>query len=85
MPDKVIKNCIIFTNGVVMAFDEDGNQIPEYQGFILDVAEELKSHCNENTKWEFAEWGKWSMPINLSWWWKEKQEKGGDKDARSNS
>ena len=71
----MVTNCIIFTNGMVMAFDENGNQVAECQGFILNVAEKLKSHCNENTKWEFAEWKKWSMPANFNWWWKNKNLK----------
>ncbi len=30
----MLKDVIFFTNGNVMVFDEDGEQIPELQGFI---------------------------------------------------
>lgn len=62
-----IKNCIIFTNGMVSSFDEKGEQVPECQGFILDIANKLKSCCDENTKWQLG-----VQDANLEWYWKEK-------------
>ena len=69
-----VKDCIIFTNGIVLSFDENGEQIPDCQGFILDIAEKLKSFCDENTKWKFGEFGKWAYDANLSWYWEKKKE-----------
>ena len=51
-----IMECYIFANGMVAAFDEQGNRVTECQGFILDIAEKLKTLCNRDTKWGFAKW-----------------------------
>lgn len=70
----IVKSCTIWTNGIVMSFDEKGEQIPEYQGFILDIAEKLKVGCDENTKWSFGKWDEWLEDINMNWYWtKHKQ------------
>lgn len=69
-----VKDCIIFTNGIVLSFDENGEQTSGCQGFILDIAEKLKSCCDENTKWNFGEFGKWTHDANLSWYWEKKKE-----------
>ena len=67
-----VKDCIVFTNGQVMAFDEKGKQVVECQGFILDVAEKLLKCCNEKTTWHFAKLGKWLTEADFSWRWKKK-------------
>lgn len=64
-----IKECIIATNGMVISFDEKGEQVPECQGFILDIAEKLKDNCDENTKWSFG-----LLKANMNWYWKEKNK-----------
>ncbi len=61
-----VKDCIIFTNGMVASLDENGEQIADCQGFILDIAEKLKNCCDENTIWQFGEW-------NLKWYWEKKK------------
>ena len=71
----IIKHCTIWTNGIVMSFDENGEQVPEYQGFILDIAEKLKTGCDENTKWAFGKYDEWIQDANLNWYWtKDKQD-----------
>jgi hypothetical protein len=71
----IVKSCTIWTNGIVMSFDEKGEQIPGYQGFILDIAEKLKIGCDENTKWTFGNWSEWLHDANLNWYWtKDKQD-----------
>lgn len=69
-----VKECAIWTNGLVMSFDEKGEPIPEYQGFILDIAEKLKSGCDENTKWIFGNWGEWAEEANFNWYWEKKKK-----------
>ncbi len=69
-----VKDCIIYSNGMVGSFDEKGEQIPECQGFILDIAEKLKSCCNENTRWKLGEFGRWLHDANFSWYWEKKKE-----------
>lgn len=70
-----VKECYIFTNGMVAAFDEEGNQITECQGFILDVANKLKTYCDKDTKWGFCKWRGWAQEADFSWWWEQKEEK----------
>ncbi|MCD6124312.1 hypothetical protein J7J62_03975 [bacterium] len=71
---REIKDCFVFTNGMVMAFDKNGKQITECQGFILDVADKLLSYCNKQTQWHFAKWQEWAIPVNFNWRW-EKDKK----------
>jgi hypothetical protein len=42
MTDKVLTHCYSFANGMVMAFDQNGEQMPEYQGTFKDVYEKIK-------------------------------------------
>lgn len=37
----MIKDVILWQNGMVMVFDEKGQQIPEYQGRVEDVKESI--------------------------------------------
>ena len=73
-----VKSCTIWTNGIVMSFDEKGEQIPEYQGFILDIAEKLKIGCDENTKWSFGKWDEWLEDINMNWYWTKNKQNNHD-------
>lgn len=70
-----IKDCIIFSNGMVSSFDEKGEQVSDCQGFILEIAEKLKECCDENTRWKLGEFGRWTHDANLSWYWEKKKEK----------
>jgi hypothetical protein len=65
----IVKSCTIWTNGIVMSFDEKGEQVPGYQGFILDIAEKLKIGCDENTKWTLGKWDVGLLDADLSWYW----------------
>lgn len=67
-----IKECTIWTNGMVSSFDEKGEQMPEYQGFILDIADKLKNGCDENTKWSLGKWQEWIYEANFSWYWEKR-------------
>lgn len=69
-----VKNCIIWTNGLVSSFDEKGEQIPECQGFILEIADKLKEHCDENTKWQFGKYGEGILDANMKWYWEAKKQ-----------
>jgi hypothetical protein len=64
----MIKEVIIFANGMVAAFDEKGEQFPEAQGFILEVGEKLQTLCDEDTKFFFgiSEIGK--VECHFNWW-----------------
>lgn len=62
-----IKECMLATNGMVASIDENDEQIAEYQGFILDIADKLKENCDENTKWTFGG----SIDCDMNWYWKK--------------
>lgn len=66
-----IESCTIFTNGMVASYDKEGNQIPDCQGFILDIAEKLKTYCDENTIWHLGKYGEWMESANMNWYWKK--------------
>lgn len=62
-----VKTVLVAINGMVACIDEKGEQIPECQGFILDVADKLKELCDQYTIWQ---WG--VQKGDVSWWWRER-------------
>lgn len=47
---------ILFQNGMVMAFDAIGNQMPEFQGSYNEVAPKLKETDLSQTQFQKGEW-----------------------------
>ena len=43
----MIKRIYKFENQMVVVFDEFGNQLPEYQGWVGDVAHKLESSLSK--------------------------------------
>lgn len=41
-PSLVMKKCYVFDNQMVMAFDQFGQQMPDYQGLICDVQDKIR-------------------------------------------
>lgn len=72
--NKKIKYCLVATNGLVACQDENGEQITELQGFILDIAEKLKEYCDENTKWRFG-----IQDGNVAWYWIKRSNREDEK------
>ena len=73
-----VEKAIIFTNGMIMAFDEQGEQIPKCQGCILDikVVKNLNKYCDEDTIFSFAKWKERIYAnLNLKYWFKKNKEK----------
>lgn len=68
-----IDTVIIFTNGNVMVCDENGEQMCDYQGFILDIAGKLKTDCDKDTKWKMGSYRDGVMEANFSWWFAERE------------
>jgi hypothetical protein len=67
-----VKDCWIFSNGNVMAFDASGEQITEVQGFILDIGEKLKLFCDADTEWYLADIStRRLIHADFSWWWEK--------------
>ena len=68
------KEVIFFTNGQIMVFDKEGEQMAKCQGCILDVdiIENINKYCDENTEFYFGNWGeRTKSPLNLKWWFEK--------------
>jgi len=66
-----VKEVYIFTNGLTVVFDENGNQVPELQqGNIFDMRKILES-SDKDTKFYFSEFQKWSKELDLKWIFEE--------------
>ena len=64
----IISVICIFTNGMVLVFDEQEQQVPKFNGEIFTINwKKLKELCNENTKFRICEWGKQTIKGNISW------------------
>jgi hypothetical protein len=81
----IVEECSIWTNGMVISFNKKGEQIPEYGGFILDIAEKLKVGCDENTKWTFGKWEEWAQDANFNWYWEQKKKDKQDGEQEKNN
>lgn len=62
-----VKHVIIYTNGNTMVFDEKGEQMGDFQGFILDIAPKLLEVCDKDTAFSFSKWGEWEEKANFGW------------------
>jgi hypothetical protein len=56
MIDQRIANIYLFSNGMVMVFDQDGRQIPEYQGPRERVLDLLKRVASDDAQWYEGTW-----------------------------
>ncbi len=52
----MITSVILWTNGMVAVFDQDGNQMPEYQGHYGGVKNKILQEFHR--EWQLAEWDK---------------------------
>ena len=43
MLERTLTNVYVFQNGMVMAFDQDGVQMPEFQGHLDEVRDKLEA------------------------------------------
>lgn len=70
------KQVFIFPNGMVIAFDGNGEQMAGLQGQIFDSFPILRVFCDEDTKFWFAlpEEGRLEA-LAWSWMFKEAEEK----------
>lgn len=78
-----VKDVFIFTNGNVMVMDENGEQMSEYQGFILDVASKLAEACDKDTNFEISEWKDWRETLDFSWWFEKRDDHDHSRIAES--
>lgn len=57
-----------FTNGMVMAFDCGGEQVPELQGRIEEVKLGILEHCGPETEFWIAKWRAWRQQVEWEIW-----------------
>ena len=53
----MIKDVIKFQNGMVMVFDEKGEQLPQYQGRYEEVKDKILADAPESAKFSHGVWG----------------------------
>jgi len=72
-----LKKVYFFSNGMVMAFDEAGEQVPRCQGFMLDrdVTAGLRRHCDESTEFSFGKFRDGQIKCDLRWWFEKRRKK----------
>ena len=71
--DILAKHVTFFTNGNIMVFDKNGEQISKCQGCILDtkIIRNLNKYCNKDTEFYYGDWNeKTKIPLNMKWWFK---------------
>lgn len=68
----MISKVYLWTNGQVMVFDEEGKQMPGYQGKYANVKDKILTEATEHTKFTLCAWDE-SMRKQLT---KEEFEKG---------
>lgn len=81
-----VSEVVIWQNGNVMAFKENGRQVPECQiGCILneELVKKLNEYCDETTKFYMAVFDEDTYTrryeMNVDWWFKKKKEEGENK------
>lgn len=52
----MIKKVVKFTNGTVAVFDENGKQMPDYQGMWSEKAGAIKADADLDTEFEIIDW-----------------------------
>lgn len=60
----MINRVIKFQNGIVMCFDENSNQMPEYQGRYEEVRAKILAHAPQSAKFFHGTWDR-STPEHL--------------------
>ena len=64
----MIKEVIKFQNGMVMVFDEKGEQIPAYQGRYQEVRAKILARAPGGAKFFHGIWGKSVIVVSRKDW-----------------
>jgi len=59
-----IKMVVLLSDGMVLAFDERGEQVPECQGRLLVVREKLRDLVGDGTRFYIGVWGTGILETN---------------------
>jgi len=64
----MIKNAIKFSNGIVMVFNEKGEQMPKYQGRYEEVKAKILAHAPKSAEFFHGVWKLSSKAIQREQW-----------------
>ena len=64
----MIKKAILWTNGMVMVFDEKGEQMPEYQGQYSEVKDKILKASTPETVFTFGQWNEGEFVVDKERW-----------------
>ncbi len=64
----MIKEVILFDNEMVAVFDENGEQLPEYQGRHSKVVTKIIINSTDKTVFKFAKLGACVVEVNKVQW-----------------
>ena len=64
----MIKDVIRFQNGMVMVFDENGEQLLEYQGRYEEVRAKILAHAPASARFSHAIWKLSGQPVSRKEW-----------------
>ena len=53
----MIANVFLWSNGMVTACDQDGHQLPEYQGRLDHVLDKVLADAPPDTRFRIGAWG----------------------------
>jgi len=59
----IVKSVYLFTSGMVIVFNEKGEQIPELQGRLDTVKEKILEASDQNTRFNISRWNEWAQPL----------------------
>lgn len=60
----MIHQVVLYSNGMVMVFDYNGEQIPELQGRFLDVRGLILKLVNDTTEFYIGDWNNGTVRMN---------------------
>lgn len=63
-----IKQAIKWQNGMVMVFDDKGQQVPELQGPYEEVREKVLAVADKSTKFDHGVWMDGAKPVSREDW-----------------
>ncbi len=60
----MIAHVYVFTNGMAMVFDDQGQQMSQYQGPWSDKRQQILDASTPETKYELSQWDEWTRELS---------------------
>lgn len=64
----MIRHVTRWSNGMVTVFDENGQQLPEYQGKYEDVREKILRDAPPDAEFNTGAWNQYVLPKDRQYW-----------------